>query len=251
MAVEQALEEATHEPALEAFETHVTSTMLRYAQAGTTRGKALDLLHKVTQRSERTMQNWFVNRTSMPDLEATGKIMAHWGISAEELFPPDMIAQLKGAANATVMQPETATPEPSFDLGDAPVLTLAGPNHPQAVAEAMKAYSGNPSKTVLMPYRGGDASGFVEHGELIGVDVEHEKITGMGWYLLRIEDDSGGYADFLRVVQPLTGRPFARVAPASQALSSMSEELELRGGLFVVKGINVLGRMTGRFSRVP
>lgn len=205
---------------------------------------AVQQLMEVTGMSLSTVRNWFRRKTGMPDLASMARIVSRWGIQPDEVFPPSLIdgMRLSGSSSAAVDQsaPHSGTASAS---ADAAVLLPSGRNDVLSVKAALQRYSANPESLIFLRQEGTDATGVVEHGELMLVDASVERIVGSGFYVVRIAGPGGRTTVALRMVQALMGKQAVKVSAASQSLANLWEEVPLNADSTFQDGITVLGRL--------
>ena len=231
-----------HGTADEHYREHLCQLVTRYAGTdGDLDGGSYQILMSVTGRSLSTLKNWFRYSNGMPDLAAMARIVAHWKIPPHEVFPSASAVE-PGAQGAAAEEPIPT------DIGAGTVaLPFASGQDRGLVRQALQRYSLQSETLVWLRQDSGDAAGVVENGELMLVDTSVERIQQAGLFVLRTNDPEPVICT--RMVQPLIGRPEARISLPGSKLAGAWEDMPLQDGL--LKGpITVLGRVVGRLQGV-
>jgi hypothetical protein len=180
----------------------------------------------------------------MPDLASMARIVSRWAIPPDQVFPGALVSAMRlSSGDSTAADPPAAHVGGASASAEAAVLLPSGRNDLQSVKAALQRYSATPEALIFVRQEGTDATGVVEHGELMLIDASVERIMGSGFYVVRIAGPGGRTTVALRMVQALMGRQAVKVSAASQSLANLWEEVPLTAQGTFQEGITILGRL--------
>jgi len=194
---------------------------------------------EVTHRTLSTVKNWLSYRTTLVDAASLARIVKHWHIPAEAVFPPHLAAD----PSFFDLQPGDQSARSAiagFDGADDLVVPLFYPSLTK-LEKAFAKYSESPRSMIWVRYDGPEWPNVIRTGELMAVDPTCEQIRGSGRYLLRVSIPGQADAICLRKVDFMLGQAAVRLSDGSD--ESSYETLPLQDGN-LPPNITVLAKVT-------
>lgn len=174
---------------------------------------------EVTGRTLSTVKNWLGAQIHAPDLASLARIVAHWKIPPDSVFPARLLEQLSAPTSPAVKR--VAGIEEDITAVDLiPIQSAQSP----ASRLALLYYSKNPEKALFIRQEDSD-NDQLRLGELAMIDPTYEELGGDGFYLLKIKRPGrAGSSICIRFISALVGEPTLRLGRSS---SSPIESVEL------------------------
>ena len=180
---------------------------------------------EITGRTLSTVKNWLGAQIHAPDLASLARIVEHWEIPPETLFPASLLDKL------------SATPSPSAkriadiedDITPVNLIPIHSSDSP-ASRLALLYYSENPEKALFIRQEDSD-NDQLRLGELAMIDPTFEELGGDGFYLLKIRRPGrAGSAICIRFISTMVGEPILRLSRSSSSPIESVEHLPLVDG---------------------
>src|SRR5664280_1096089 len=127
-----------------AYRQHLADTILEYVtdKGAIETPEAYRRVIAVTGRQLSTIKNWLSYRTNLPDLASLARIVEHWKIPPESIFPSRLEALLSGAAISAAAVVENASHRSAF--ADHTLISLYGPGDVAKVDRVLSKYTDHP-----------------------------------------------------------------------------------------------------------
>jgi hypothetical protein len=227
----------------EAYRNYIADLVMEYA---TERGvlnnnpEAYRRVMAVTGRTLGTVKNWLAYRTNAPDLASLARIVEHWKIPPQAVYP-QQLPMLLGTVDDSVATLQTENI--AGNLGEHVLISFHGRTDAETIDKALSKYTDQPRSALLVRQVGSDMIDEIRPGELMLVDSAQESINGSGIYVLRISSKGSNDTVCVRFVERLLGEPNVRLRGGSASPAASVETLPLIEG--VIPGVTVLARVLG------
>ena len=212
-----------------AYKSHVAAVVLKaITQDGAVATyDAFRQVVEVTGRTLSTVKNWLGAQIHPPDLASLARIVEHWKIPAESIFPAKLLGKLSASSSSAVKHVAGI----EEDITAVELIPIQSSDSP-ASRLALLYYSKNPEKALFIRQEDSD-NDQLRLGELAMIDPTFEELGGDGFYLLKIRRPGrAGSAICIRFISTMVGEPTLRLSRSSTSPIESQETIPLvNGGL--------------------